>query len=456
MTIKPPSSKTIKDCMFLAAKAHCEKKAGPNEMNHTQIMAVTNRALDELKKNSRTDRKAITAKLMQGECLEITALFEKIIVSGKSPWAPQIWGLTPHQNTLYQILRSTLPINAALKDRTFIEAALIKTNDTLLNEARGVIPILLKDMFAQIEITPLTEAENFHMEMIVGELLSLYPFLAPKDGEKIAVPQRVDGFWTLVEYTVAEIRLTPKWMGSPLVAYGLSANNAPPLLLFKGTTYATDKGASLSILTDLNPGDSVGGYAFQAGKKQIHAWLQAHTTPDNKAIVYGKSLGGAQSWRTAIYFPDRVKKVLVYGAPGFAPHDLKRLNCVLTANNAPEFHFFCQKNDPVPYSDFAAKKGVNYYQVIGSINRKGVMAHADMYATHVQSAIIKLDPAKEARRVRRVAVTVARGILSFIAFIPLLIAHIIQTVAKAAFRAIKRSIAKCRAAKHRSLKPQLA
>ena len=234
----------------------------------------------------------------------------------------------------------------------------------------------------------------------------------------------IDGKWQRVQYDVQKINLTPAWMGSPLVAFGLkpSRNSSapPPLLIFKGTTYPTDRGFGLSLLTDLNPGDSVGGYAFRLGRKKIGSWLAQHTNENTKAIVYGKSLGGALSWRTALHFSAHIQKVMAYGAPGFSSSEVKRLKRNMQQKSHPEIHMFCQKGDHVPYFDKMPRQGVHYYLVLGEKERSGLLAHADMYSTHQHSAVIRLNIPKEAGHVKRLSLTAMRFALSLSLF-PLLV-----------------------------------
>ncbi len=62
-------------------------------------------------------------------------------------------------------------------------------------------------------------------------------------------------------------------------------------------------------MTDLNNFASVGAYIYAMGKQRINDWLEAHTI-HSKAIIYGKSLGGAHAWRTALNFTQQVEKVM--------------------------------------------------------------------------------------------------------------------------------------------------
>lgn len=347
---------------------------------------------------------------------------DEVLVSGKSPWNPNLKNLTPRQQMIFDIVRGTFPsIENVLNDTSLLPAIALKKNQKLLDEARALVHDIFLDMERTINNPhhPLTESESFHMEVIIGDLLSLYPFLRPQDNEPLAVPMRVEGRWTIVTYNVKKISLTPRWMGSPITAYGLTPHEnppkAPPLLLFKGTTYPTDKGFGLSLLTDINPLDSVGSYVYGIGKKEIEKWFTENTSSSKKAIIYGKSLGGAHAWRTGIQF-DNVEKVMAYGAPGLSNSDLKQLKEKQEKGNLPEINIFCQRNDPVPYFDRTAKMGIKYYQVIGTANRQHVLAHADMFSTHKNSVILTLDTSKKSSQIKRIAFTALRGGLSIFAF----------------------------------------
>lgn len=255
--------------------------------------------------------------------------------------------------------------------------------------------------------------------MIIGELLSLYPFLNPEQDETLPIPMLIEGKWELVNYSVDRVELTSEWMGSPLVAFGLIPSedvpSAPPLLLFKGSTYPADDGFGLSLMTDLNPFTAVGNYGFRLGKEKIAKWLEKYTSQAN-AIIYGKSLGGALAWQTALEFPEFTEKVLTYGAPGLSSSDLKRCHQLDEENQLPPIHLFCQENDPVPSVDHMAGRGLHYYRVLGKHRRSGVAAHADMYSTHEASTVIRINPHREAKQWQRRGLTILRQIASFTIF----------------------------------------
>lgn len=403
-----------------------------HEMSKAQIKAFSERILGAVQKDA--DFSAIKAKIKQGDFQplsnKISEVSSRLLVSSKSVWNPTINPKSDRQALIFNILRGNRPpLKELLKDKSLLSAVLWKPNTQLLGEARTLVQDLFRDMHVQLSTQQLTASDEFHMEMIMGDLLSLYPFIKPEPGETVQLPVKIEGKWELVDYTTDRIEMTPKWMGSPLVAYGLQPSHpkAPPILLFKGTTYPTDEGAGLSILTDLNPFASVGSYGFEAGKEKIQHWLEQQTS-STKTVVYGKSLGGAQAWRSALNFPEHIGKVMGYGAPGFSPWEVQKLYSVTENHPDLEINFFCQKNDPVPYSDFPAKKGVNYYEVLGgTIQDNLIAAHADMYSTQERSAILKMEPEVVNSPWKRAAVTIVR-LIGTLLFPVLLVIHAIKTL----------------------------
>jgi len=438
MTIERLSNST---CLQNLASDFLTAKVGPHLCTDQQIKALSKQAMENLK--AAYLKNIISAKLQSKDQQFAQQAFDKVLVSAKTPWTPHLplESLTTRQKMILQILQGNVPpLKELLKDRTLLAAILWKKNPQLLDEAKDLVQKILSDLNTHLKNPHLTESDSFHIEMIIGDLLSLYPFLGPKNRESLHVPIRVNNEWLFVEYKVEKIFLTPPLIGSPITDYGLTAPDAPPLLLFKGTTYPTDKGFALSLLTDLNPFGSVGAYAFGIGKKKIQIWLENNCS-NQKALVFGKSLGGAHAWQSALTFPNQVQKVMAYGAPGFSLFDLDNLKKLKKQNKLPEINIFCQENDPFPYFDWAAKEGVNYYQVIGSKIRKGIIAHADMYSTHEKCIILKTDPNISGKATRIVSTTF-RGVLSFAVFPPVLLLHIICTVAGKSLHQLRKAFHK--------------
>lgn len=350
---------------------------------------------------------------------------EHIVVSARTPWIPGVKAdkLSQNQNLILNTIRGNFPPVRELIKTDYLLTVMWKKNPQILREARELIHELFVDMAEQLNQKEFSSDEIFHMEMIIGELLSLYPFLNPEQDDTLSVPALVKGKWELVSYSVDRIELTSQWIGSPLVAFGLIPSegfpSAPPLLLFKGTTYPADDGFGLSVLADLNPFATVGNYGFRLGQEKIGNWLEKYTSQAN-VIIYGKSLGGALAWQTALSFPEFTDKVMTYGAPGLSSSDLKRCHQLAEKDQLPSIHLFCQENDPVTSVDHVATRGIHYYRVLGKHRRRGVAAHADMYSTHEVSAVIRINPHREARQWQRRALTILRAIASFTIF-PVLI-----------------------------------
>ena len=280
-----------------------------------------------------------------------------IVVNAHSPWKPCIEAFeTQFQNIFFDLLRGNFPTIPNLSEIFQIFKAIFwKKDEALLNEGKNLLYSLLEDIFLSVNEKQLSEEQSFHLEVIIGDLLSLFPFLSLQDGQTLKVPVYIKGSWHLIKYQVKEIEMTPKWLGSPIVAYGLipleetdlNASEAPPLLLYKGTTFPTDKGFILSLLTDFNIFASIGFYAFYLGKDVVGDWLHTNTHGGkNKAHIYGKSLGGAQSRRTAIYYPHLTEKVMAYGAPNPSSAEIDQLNNLLDEGRAPKIYMFSQENDP--------------------------------------------------------------------------------------------------------------
>lgn len=372
-----------------------------NEMTPSQLIILNKRILNLICKDE--------SFLPLPE--KIVKICSNIVVSPKSIWQPEVQLMTDNQYLVYNILRGNAPsLNEITKTGELLLAILWEPNLELLNEARSLIKNLLFDMHRQFASEKITSTDRFHLEMIMGDLLSLYPFLKPEDGETIKLPVQIEGVYNLVEYTTNRIEMTPDLLSSPLVAYGLTPTDlrASPILLFKGTTYPSDEGAFLSVMTDLNPFAAVGKYAFEMGKEKIQNWLEIQAST-SKTTVYGKSLGGALSWRSALHFPDKIGKVMAYGSPGFSFIERSLLYVVGEKHPELEINFFCQRNDLVPFSDCVAEKFVNYYQVLSANCQKNALAaHADMYSTHESSIILKMQPDYIEAIGKRVLVTSAR------------------------------------------------
>jgi hypothetical protein len=186
-----------------------------------------------------------------------------------------------------------------------------------LKKEKEALQGFLNSLYPKLK-TVQTKEEHFWGAALIGQLLAYYTFFGPENGEIFSLPIESGGTWHLFDYKVEKIPLTPSWMGSQAVAFGLtSEKGSPPLLLFKGTSYPTDEGFCLQLLTDFNPLASVGSYLFWLGKKNIENWL----TKAPGARVFGMSLGGSLTELAALHFPSLIKRAFAYNPPALFPWD---------------------------------------------------------------------------------------------------------------------------------------
>lgn len=414
---------------YRAVHDHLALHYAPGTIAPEHIKTITLEAFELLQSSDLSIKKlkGRNGLLNSDQRAKLIGIVKEIVVSPHTPWKPELRQTAETVKQLFlDALRGTSPSLSRLRQQMpLLKAVAWKKNPEILKEGRALIQELLEDVCKELDglEAQRPRSKDFHFEMIIGDLLALYPFLGSGDADKLTVPVILNGKWRRVEYDVQKIELTPRWMGSPLVALGLSAPSAPPLLLFKGTTYPTDTGFGLSLLTDLNPAASVGAYAFRLGRNRIGKWLDSHASARNPAVVYGKSLGGALCWRAGLHFKNRIGKVMAYGPPGFSAGEARQLQRRLRQPGHPAIHVFCQKGDPVPYFDKLSTCGVHYYLVVGSKATTGFRAHAETFSTHPHSAIIRLNVSKESASIRRHVLTTLKRILSFLLFPMILMAY---------------------------------
>ncbi len=121
------------------------------------------------------------------------------MVSAKTPWKPSLnpEALSSIQKIMLAVIRGNSVPNKDILRKDYLLGILWKENPEILGEAKTLINHLLVDLCDQLNKEHLLPSEQFHMEMIIGDLLSLYPFLGPKSGEKLQVPVLIDAKWQL-------------------------------------------------------------------------------------------------------------------------------------------------------------------------------------------------------------------------------------------------------------------
>lgn len=436
---------SISSAALQVVNEHLIQTYATGSLSEPQLKAIVLTALELIETQGfETKTKAwIKAELLtDDQQAKLITAVNAILVSAESPWQPKGELVSPVQKIFFDLLRGNAVSFSDIKEQSdFLPAVVWKKNPELLAQARNLVQNIFQEMYEDIAEKKLTPQQSFHQEVIIGDLLALYPFLRPPEGSELSVPILIDGQWQLAPYAVQKIELTPKWLGSPPTAYGLNPKNEshPPLLLYKGTTYPTDKGFLLSLLVDINPFASVGSYIFQIGKKKIKEWLKTQTK-NKKALIYGKSLGGTQSWRTALYFPQYVDTVMAYGAPGLSGRDKRKLHKLLDKPNHPDFYFFYQENDPVPFLDKTAEKGIHYFLVTTDSPKKGLLAHASMYSTQSKSTIILNHNFHTTSKWKRLSLTTLRAAISLVVFPIFLSFYVVYNLARLTNKQIKKYV----------------
>lgn len=164
------------------------------------------------------------------------------------------------------------------------------------------------------DLKPLHREQRLKLQK--NALLSLMAFGCPEAGEQIILPAKcANGSWKMITYTVAHVPLTPSWLGSQYIAYGLVPeqaddlqDQAPAHLLYRGTTPSGWKGFMWNYFANFFPLTSVGSGLFRLGKKRIQTFLNKQKEITQlKTECHGVSLGGSLSLLTAQACPDEVE-----------------------------------------------------------------------------------------------------------------------------------------------------
>lgn len=337
----------------------------------------------------------------------ITALDEMIVQVGSPLDLTKPGHLSSQIELVYDLLLAETPaVMKMLKDSTLLSAIFWEKNPEVIKEMKAVFQQIFLEINHQTSQKTFSDTEVKTIEKIVGNLLSYYAYFDPQDGETVKVPQVVNGEWKFIDYKIERLPLTPSYLGSPMVAFGLESpkeSGLPPILLFKGTTYPTDDGFALSLLSDINPFSSVGGWAFNSGKETLEKWLQKATANSLcKAHVYGQSLGGALSLFAMTHFPTYVADGIAFEPPALTNEEMKEWNkgyelCKGMGIFNPTI--YCQKGDIVSEVGRAWPKGSVVYKSLGPKEQlSGITSHAKCCPLNKENIILKIDPTIDRNR----------------------------------------------------------
>lgn len=303
-----------------------------------------------------------------------------------------------------KFILSTVPFQASFLSKKLFCMCFQKRDPAFLQAVLDELQKWSKRLFDIVrkEENPLAEIELCH-------ILAMYPFLDPVG--TLIVPQKINGVYQLIQYAVEPIELTPKALGSALTAFGLTAEGAPSLLLFKGTPPPTGAGSLLSLWTDFVPGLGSGELAFTFFvKKRVGEWIDRAASPIK---IFGQSLGGALALLSVCHFPDRKKIVEVHAFS--APALFQRALCKYQGNSKVSVYF--QKNDPAPLVGAGFHSSWKLMRIVPRKRQNFFLAHLRIFPVFEDLSVIQVDALEDRKRFIRKIVTLLHAIISIPIFL---------------------------------------
>lgn len=255
------------------------------------------------------------------------------------------------------------------------------------------------------------------IEIQIGDMLAVLPFLEPDEGSCFFVPQKIDGRWNLIQQRVERIELTPSFLGAPMVAFGMVSQSGFPLLLFMGTPHPTATGSFLSVWTDFIPGYSVGEAVYKwFAKEKIAKWIESAVGSTGRRVhIYGQSLGGALALLTVCDFYSFIDEVHAYAAPGVSKSVSAKFNAQ-QERLAPLVNVYVREGDPVFLLGAFKAAGWQLFR-IGALKKENpFFAHLKVCPGFSGIKILKIAEATENGRLSRKLCTFGHFLLSLLLF----------------------------------------
>ncbi len=276
-----------------------------------------------------------------------------------------------------------------------IKGILLRKDPKLLGEMKEEFRLALYSCAGQLPVVGAPEEILF--QAFVSNIVALLPYCYPEAGDQFLIPQKIEGVWKSIPYTVDHrFKLSPYWLSSPIAAYGLISPEGPPLMTFLGTTFPAGEGFLATLLSDFTPLMSVGHAPYLYGKIEIGEWLKEKTG----VRLFGMSLGGALTMHVLRNHPSHVEEVHAVSPAGLYPWNWR--SCHFDA----KLHIYYQENDLVPTLGFFPEgENVHVYRVIGAKVQNPLSAHARVFAGGEQVTLLKGDPAYENSRLCRKLIT---------------------------------------------------
>lgn len=336
-----------------------------------------------------------------------------IVANGQDLQLPDAHGFPAIVQAVYHSLFTDkfVPYN----HKELIYLIFVKQDPFILEKMRELLQLALHKIYEQVK------EENISHELLIGHILAYLPFFAVEEGETFEIPIQINGEWKLFSYSAKKIALTPSELGSPITAIGMTACQAPPLLLYKGTSYPTDEGFSLGVLTDLNPAASVGAYAFYLGREKIAEWIAGR-----KVRVFGLSLGGALALHTAAQFPENIDAVFAYNSPALLQNEICKWEKLHPPY--PRVYVVYHENDVVPTTGFKWGKGWNIYRIYLDKKKFFLLAHFKCFTSRKYHLILRTNSKQDEKKWSRLFIASIHYVLSIFLFPIGLIIHFCKNI----------------------------
>lgn len=332
-------------------------------------------------------KKGVSAESLQ----KLTTAFDAVYHGpGIQPTSPPATSLAP-QMANYLIGQGEMQKEFLSKEA--IAPFLLKKDPTHLQEMREV----LKSSLQHCCDNPPQDEEETVYQAYVGNIIALLPYFYPPVGESFNIPQKVDGAWKACTYKLDKVfELTPRWLGSPITALGLTTvDGGPSLISFLGTSYPTGSGFLLTLFADATPGMSVGGKPFLFGKTQLEKWLDSNPQTE----IFGHSLGGALALHLSNTKHPSLKHAWTFNPAGLYPWDYPE------RSNMP-INIYYQDNDLVPtMGAFPKGENVNITRIIPQERQAPIPSHARVFTGMDQVTMYKSSPQTEHKRFARIVLT---------------------------------------------------
>ncbi len=278
------------------------------------------------------------------------------------------------------------PRQATLSD--YFSTIMVETNKKDLDEFR-------QELLRAASAAYNNKDEDLVYQCFAYPLLSLVAFTSPQVGSEIEFEGKI---WRV------EKRFDLGTIGGSIQAYALRAEEHPPILIFKGSTFPGDEGFAATWISDTTPGLSVGHIAARSA--DLKEWI----VKQRQVTVVGASLGGALALHMVSLYGDHVGHVHAYNPAGLEPY------VSYGEQREMHVHIYSQWNDVVStmgyFPDWAT-----VYRIVPMQNHNFIVSHARIFAGEGEVTIFKTTGKYENTRYERHALVATRQLCSPITFI---------------------------------------